>query len=177
MKTTIYVLLKPIHHRFVLSSRICLCQCTGHCSYTGIQESLRTKTSRIFLCQNFKDLFRYTDTSQNLASYIFCQDKILTRLLVMPIIKRSSQYDVAFSTQQEVFFQYYQTMSLLARVLLLKHHHQRCHQSSVQALLLLISNCIQLCDCKPRKHKFLLLPYYYFSAPKVVPAQCVNAAP
>ena len=84
IKTIIYVLLKPIHHRSVLSSRICLCQCNAHCSYTGIQESLRTKTSRIFLCQNFKDLFRYTDTSQNLASYIFFQDKILTCLLVMP---------------------------------------------------------------------------------------------
>ena len=42
-------IIKPIHHWYVFSSRFCLCQCTADCSYTGIQESVHTKTSRMFL--------------------------------------------------------------------------------------------------------------------------------
>ena len=47
IKTNIYALLKPIHHRSVMSSKICLCQCTAHIH----------RTSRISSYQYFKNLF------------------------------------------------------------------------------------------------------------------------
>ena len=105
-----------------------------------LQESFQAKTSRI--CSGILILAKILlHTNSAKIKYLLvcwlCQSSrgLLNTMFHFPVNKKFSSNVNSLS--------YYQTMLLLSRVLLLMQHHQRCHQSSVQALLLLISNCIQ----------------------------------